>query len=145
YTHAADPLRGKNMFDATVRHEIGHRVDASVGGPAYTASENGGAWLTWNGSDGIAQRLITASAGKISTWPDAGEKTAIIECLQRVVGDRAPTEINARLEALPFLAQHATNPAQQTKLNDIKGDDAVSALRVAFSHQGPWDLATGGA
>jgi hypothetical protein len=144
FTDAADPLRGKNMFDATVRHEIGHRVDAGVGGPAYTASDNGGGWQTWSGSDGMAQRLITASGGKISTWADAGEKTAIIDCLQHVISDRAPTEINARLEALPFVANHATDAAQQTKLNDIKGDDAVSALRVAFSHQGPWDLPTGG-
>lgn len=31
-----------------------------------------------------------------------------------------------------------------TKLNDIKADDAVRALRVCFSDQGPWGTATGG-
>jgi hypothetical protein len=127
-----------------VRHEIGHRVDASVGGPAYTASDNGGGWQTWDGSDGMAERIVTASGGKISAWPNAAEKTAIIACLQEVISDRAPNEINVRLAALPFLAQHATDAAQQTKLDDIKSDDAVSALRIAFSHQGPWDLPTGG-
>jgi hypothetical protein len=144
FTDAKDPLRGKNIFDATVRHEIGHRVDSGVGGPNYTKSDDGGGWQTWDGSAGMAQRIVTASGGKISAWPDAAEKTAIIQCLQHVIDARVPAEINARLAALPFLAHAATDAAQQTKLAAIKGDDAVSALRVAFSHQGPWDLATGG-
>ncbi|HEU4726610.1 MAG TPA: hypothetical protein VFT22_01930, partial [Kofleriaceae bacterium] len=144
FTDAKDPLRGKNIFDATVRHEIGHRVDAGVGGPGYTASEDGGAWQTWDGSAGMAQRIVTASGGKITSWPDAHEKQAIIDCLQGVIDDRVPGEINARLEALAFLAHHATDAGQKAKLDDIKKDDAVSALRVAFSDQGPWDLPTGG-
>ncbi|HWU87717.1 MAG TPA: hypothetical protein VN253_10605 [Kofleriaceae bacterium] len=144
FTDAKDPLRGKNMFDATVRHEIGHRVDAGVGGPAYTASDNGGGWKTWDGSHGMAERIVTASGGKISSWSDATEKKAIVACLQGVIDDRVPNEINTRLAALSFVAKHATDAAQQTKLDDIKGDHAVSALRVAFSHQAPWDLPTGG-
>ncbi len=144
FTDARDPLRGKNVFDATVRHEIGHRVDAGVGGPGYTASDDGGGWQTWDATDGMAERIVTASGGKISSWPDAAEKTAILACLQEVIDDRAPTEINARLAALPFLARHAADAAQKAKLDDIKGDAAVSALRVSFSHQAPWDLPTGG-
>jgi hypothetical protein len=144
FTDAKDPLRGKNIFDATVRHEIGHRVDAGVGGPGYTSSEDGGAWQTWDGSAGMAHRIVTASGGKISSWPDAAEKKAIIECLQQMIDDRAPTEINARLEGLAFLSHHASDKAQQAKFDAIKGDDAVSALRVAFSDSGPWDLPTGG-
>lgn len=144
FTDAQDPLRGKNIFDATVRHEIGHRVDDGVGGPNYTKSDDGGGWETWDGSAGMAQRLVTASGGKISAWPDAGEKTAIIACLQHMIDARKPNEINTRLAALPFLSHAATDAAQKAKLDDIKGDDAVSALRVAFSHQGPWDLPTGG-
>jgi hypothetical protein len=52
--------------------------------------------------------------------------------------------IDARLGALAFVAQRATDPAQLTKFNDITNDDAVSALRLAFSNQSPWDLPTGG-
>ncbi|HEX4420884.1 MAG TPA: hypothetical protein VH165_23370 [Kofleriaceae bacterium] len=144
YTDAKDPLRGKNIFDATVRHEIGHRVDAGVGGPNYTKSDDGGAWETWDSSAGMAQRLVTASGGKISAWPDAHEKQAILDCLQHIIDQRTPAKINAKLEALPFLAKHATDAAQQTKLKDIKADDAVAALRVGFSDAGPWDLPTGG-
>ncbi|HEX2691780.1 MAG TPA: hypothetical protein VHN14_34455 [Kofleriaceae bacterium] len=144
FTDAKDPLRGKNIFDATVRHEIGHRVDASVGGPNYTKSDDGGGWETWDGSAGMAQRLVTASGGKISSWPDAAEKHAIIGALQHVIDQRAPATINAKLEALSFLSHHATDAAQKAKLDTIKGDDAVAALRVAFSDSGPWDLPTGG-
>jgi len=144
FTDAKDPLRGKNIFDATVRHEIGHRVDAGVGGPAYTASDDGGGWQTWDSTAGMAERLVNASGGKISSWSNATEKKAILKCLQGVIDDRVPDEINDRLEALAFLSKHATDAAQQAKLVEIKSDNAVSALRVAFSHQGPWDLPTGG-
>jgi len=144
FTDASDPLRGKNVFDATVRHEIGHRVDAGVGGPGYTSSDAGGGWQTWDATAGMAQRLVTSSGGKISSWADATEKDAIIACLQEVIDDRAPNEINTRLAALPFLSRHASDAAQRTKLDEIKSDDAVDALRVSFSHQAPWDLPTGG-
>jgi hypothetical protein len=144
FTDAGDPLRGSNMFDATVRHEIGHRVDSQVGGPAYCATDAGGAWLTWDGSDGMAERLVTASGGNISSWADADQKTAIIECLQGVIDDRKPAEINARLAALPFCANHASDAAHLTNLDNIKADDAVRALRVSFSDAGPWGTPTGG-
>jgi hypothetical protein len=144
FTDPGDPLFGKNMFDATVRHEVGHRVDDRVGGPAYTRTADGGEWLEWNTTAGMAQRIVAASGGKISSWADAGEKTAILGCLQKVIDDQDPNDIDNRLEALPFTKDHATDPAHKTKLDDITGDDAVAALRVAFSDQGPWFTATGG-
>lgn len=144
FTDPQDPLRGKNIFDATVRHEIGHRVDAGVGGPAYTKSADGGEWQEWNTISGMAQRMVDASAGTIHSWPDAAEKTAIIHTLQTVIDDRAPNDIDARLEALAFVKDHATNPAHKAKLDQILKDDAVAALRIAFSDQGPWYTATGG-
>jgi hypothetical protein len=144
FTDAGDPMRGTNMFDATVRHEIGHRVDSQVGGPAYCATDAGGGWLTWDGSDGMAARLVAASAGNISTWADADQKTAIIDCLQGVIDDRVPDDIDSRLEALPFCADFATDPAHQTNLDNINADKAVQALRVGFSDSGPWGTATGG-
>jgi len=130
FTDARDPLRGKNIFDATVRHEIGHRVDASVGGPAYCATDAGGGWQTWDSIDGMAERLVNASGGKISTWPDAAEKTAIIGVLQAVIAARKPNQINTKLAALPFLSRHATDAAQRAKLDDIKNDEAVAALQT---------------
>jgi hypothetical protein len=138
FTDAGDPLRGTNMFDATVRHEIGHRVDASVGGPAYCATDDGGGWLTWDSTDGMAERIVTASAGKIASWANADQKRAIIACLQTIVTDRKPALIDARLEALPFVANHATDAAQAALLADIKGDNAVLTLSSSFSDQGPW-------
>ncbi len=143
-SQAGDPLHGVNRFDKVVRHEVGHRVDARVGGPAYTASEPGGSWQTWDSVDGVAERMVTASGGKISTWANADQKRAIIDCLQTIVADRKPNLINARLEALPFLSSHATDAAQLALLNDIKGDNAVAALRTCFSDQAPWYTATGG-
>jgi hypothetical protein len=144
FTDPGDPLRGANLFDATVRHEIGHRVDDQVGGPAYAATAAGGSWLTWDETDGMAARMVTASAGNISTWADADEKTAIIECLQSIIDDRTPDEINDRLEALPFCVDHASDASHQTNLDNIKADNAVRALRICFSDQGPWGTATGG-
>lgn len=139
FTDKEDPLRGKNIFDATVRHEIGHRVDAKVGGPAYTASDDGGGWLAWESSDGMAERMVTASGGKISSWSDAGEKTAIVEVLQKVVERRAPQTLGKRLEGLAFVKDHKHDPAQQAKLDEIKGDKVIGALGKAFANLNPWD------
>lgn len=144
YTDVADPLRGKNLFDATVRHEIGHRVDPGVGGSTYCQGDNAGAWQTWDSTDGMAERMVTASAGAISTWAQADQKQAIISCLQGVIEDRAPDEINDRLEALDFCVNHASDPDHATNLTNIKGDNAVRQLRICFSDAGPWQLANGG-
>ncbi|HET9621895.1 MAG TPA: hypothetical protein VFP84_11040 [Kofleriaceae bacterium] len=139
FTDKQDPLFGQNIFDATVRHEIGHRVDAKVGGPNYTKSDDGGGWLTWESSANMANRFVNGSGGKISAWSDAGERTAIIHALQQVIDARTPQALTKKLEALPFVAKHKTDPAQQAKLDEIKGDKAIGALRKAFADTNPWD------
>lgn len=142
FTDPGDPLFGVNMFDSTVRHEIGHRVDASVGGPAYCATDNGGGWLKWTGPDGMAERIVTASGGKIASWANADQKKAIIDCLQTIVDEQKPDKVEARIKALPFLANHATDAAQATMVSDILTDNASLALQSCFAKQGPWS--TGG-
>jgi Domain of unknown function (DUF4157) len=143
-SQAGDPLNGVNRFDKVMRHEIGHRVDDRVGGPAYTATDAGGGWEKF-GKGVVAERMVNASAGKISTWANADQKKAIIDCLQTIVNDRKPDQIDARLGRLSFVASHATDAAQAALLADIKGDAAVTQLSVCFEDQSPWySLATGG-
>lgn len=139
FTDASDPLRGTNMFDATVRHEIGHRVDEQVGGPAYCATDAGGAWKTWDTADGMAARMVGESNGPISNWKDEDEKKQIIDCLQSIIDDRKPEKALDRLRALPFCAEHETNREHLLKLNKIAFDAAVAALQESFSHQDPWE------
>lgn len=143
-SQAGDPLNGVNRFDKVVRHEVGHRVDARVGGPAYTATDAGGGWQRYD-KGSVASSMVAASAGKISTWGNADQKAAIIACLQGIVNDRKPAEIDKRLERLDFVKDHATDAAQATLLADIKSDPAVTQLSQCFENQSPWyDLATGG-
>ncbi|HRC54477.1 MAG TPA: DUF4157 domain-containing protein, partial [Kofleriaceae bacterium] len=142
YTDKDDPMRGKNLFDATVRHEVGHQVEKNVGGDSYVKTESGGAWLQWNKPDSMAIRMVVASGGKISTWPNEAQKLAIIQCLQSVIDDQKPLQLSARLGKLPFLADHATNPEQDAQLTSIKDDDAVKSLLVAFDS--PWKKDAGG-
>lgn len=142
FTDADDPLRGKNLFDATVRHEIGHRVDEQVGGPAYEATDAGGGWLTWDDTSNMAEIVVNASAGAISKWADAAEKAQIMTALQDIIDAQDPSTMDADLEALPFCVDHATDEDHAKKLAEIKGDKAIDAIVKAYDS--PWGDPDGG-
>lgn len=132
-TRQDDPLYGVNRFDKVVRHEVGHAVDEENGhSDAYcVGNEGGGDWASLDRS-GVAEALVNASGGDISAWPDAAQKTAIIACLQGVVDQRKPGELDARIDALAGLsAEDKTN---------VKVNKAVRALKGCFAMSGhnPW-------
>jgi hypothetical protein len=128
-----DPLYGVNRFDKVVRHEVGHAVDEENGhSDAYCiGNEGGGDWASLDKS-GVAQALVTASGGDIGAWADAAQKTAIIACLQGVVDERKPAELDARIDALAGLSAD-----DKTK---VKADNAVKVLKGCFALPGhnPW-------
>lgn len=132
-TRKDDPLYGVNRFDKVARHEIGHAVDAENGhSDAYcVGNEGGGDWASMDTSS-VAEDLVNASGGDISSWSDADQKAAILACLQRVVDDRKPNELDARIDALADLTVE-----QKTT---IKTDNAVRVLKGCFAMGGhnPW-------
>nr|AYM53881.1 hypothetical protein [Kofleria flava] len=132
-TRVDDPLYGVNRFDKVVRHEVGHAVDEENGhSDTYcVGNEGGGDWAKLD-KGGVAEALVTASGGDISSWSDATQKAAIIACLQGVVDARKPGELDARIDALAGLSAE-----DKTK---VKGDSAVQVLKGCFALSGhnPW-------
>ena len=64
----------------------------------------GGGDRTSLDKSGVAEALVNASGGDISSWPDAAQKTAIIAGLQSVVDQRKPGELDARIDAMAGLS-----------------------------------------
>lgn len=132
-TRVDDPLYGVNRFDKVARHEVGHAVDDANGhADAYCVGNAGGGDWSSLATNRVAETLVGASAGPISSWADADQKTAIIDCLQGVIDDRAPGELDDRIDAIAGL--------DDTQKATVKTDQAVDVLRGCFAMRGhnPW-------
>jgi hypothetical protein len=132
-TQVDDPLLGVNRFDKVARHEVGHAVDQS-GGHSDTycvGNEGGGDWQVLDTGQ-VAQTLVTASSGAIAGWGNAAQKAAIIACLQGVVNERKPGELDDRIDALDGLTDD--------EKARVKADNAVQVLKGCFAMRGhnPW-------
>jgi hypothetical protein len=66
-----DVFEGKNYFDATVRHEVGHAVDHRHGfSDVYCLTGNGGGWLMYNGDGrGVVQEYLDLNNSALSNHP----------------------------------------------------------------------------
>lgn len=141
FTNVGDPLYGKNLWDATVRHEVGHRVDPQVNASdGYCATADGGNWAHWSSGSGMAERMVKASNGAINTWSDAKQKKQIIDALQALIDARTVTRgnVNAKLKALPFLSKLATDAKQKALWKSIQGDDVYKAFPRILADSAPW-------
>lgn len=127
------PLQGQNLFDGVVRHEVGHAVDRRLGlSQAYCiGNPAGGSWQAHDDGGTLAETLVTQSAGAVHGLP-AVQRTAIVEALQAIIADRAPEQVQARLQALPIWARLAA--ATKTA---VLADRAVLALQVSFADKTP--------
>ncbi len=128
-----DPLYGVNRFDKVARHEVGHAVDDANGhADSYCVGNAGGGNWAQLTTSAVATTLVTASGGAISGWADATQKQAIIDCLQGVIDDRKPGEIDDRIDAIAGL--------EDTEKASVKGDNAVAVLKGCFAMRGhnPW-------
>ena len=127
------PLQGQNLFDGVVRHEVGHAVDKRLGLAAQYCIGNaaGGNWSAHGDGAGLAAVIVAASAGAVAGLPVA-KRQPIVNALQGVIDDRAPEQVQARLQALPVWAT-LTAPVRTA----IMADPAVTALRVSFADKNP--------
>lgn len=128
-----DPLYGVNRFDKVARHEVGHAVDDANGhSDKYcVGNAGGGNWQSLT-TGNVASTLVAAAAGPISTWGDATEKAAIVACLQGVVDERKPGELDTRIDAIDGL--------DDTEKASVKSDPSVGVLKACFAMSGhnPW-------
>lgn len=130
------------MWDTTLRHEIGHRVDPQVNATdGYCKTADGGGWEYWDSPDGIAARMVEQSAGAIKSWGDAAQKQQIIDALQELIAARtfAKPPLDARLKALSFLSNLATDAAQQALWASIQTDNVYIVFPTLSSDSAPWN------
>jgi hypothetical protein len=131
-----DVLHGANAFNETVRHEIGHAVDAQLGASdSYCTKPEGGSWKSY-GDDGFEQvvnEMVMASGGVISTWHDAEQKTEILQCITKVVKDQKFDNLPAELAKLKFWKKLGDDFQQQ-----IIHDNAVQAIQKNTNSHEPW-------
>jgi len=134
-----DPLYGGNYFDQTVRHEIGHAVDAKIGGFAGMCSRPvGGEWLYHFASnlEPLARRLVQWSVGPIWALDDTALDT-VIEALGEAMAEGSAPDMLTRLEALPAWKRLS---AEQRAA--IENDPAIEVLSIGLDQ--PWQNASGG-
>jgi hypothetical protein len=135
FSDEGDPLHGANAFNETMRHEVGHAVDAQLGASdSYCTQPDGGTWKSY-GDDGfaqVAQEMVAASGGPISTWPDATQKAALLDALTKVLKEQKFDAIEKELAKLDFWK----------KLGDrqhvVLTDPAIGAMQKNTNANQPW-------
>jgi hypothetical protein len=141
-TDAGDPLANVNRFDETVRHEVGHAVDAQLGWSASdepTKRARGGWTVYAQDHDRCAKALINASDGAIARRISTKKRKDVRNVMVNVMANRTPTTIATDLAALPWWG--TLSVALRTALLN---DRALVALAGQFSEAGPWWQAGGG-
>lgn len=144
-TREGDPLRDVNRMTETVRHEVGHAVDAQHNfSTAYCATDDGGGWKEHVDMTDLALEMVNATNGAIKTSP---YKVLLCGTLENAMKDRKPDEIKARIKtditALFVDPKHPTNQ-EKADLLALQNDGLVAAIVKAMKD--PWygDTANGG-
>ncbi len=141
FTDAGDPLRNTNLFDVTVLHEIGHRVDPLVNATGgYCTTADGGSWKKLDAGK-VAGLMVTASGSEISKWSDAKQKKDIMSALTAYVNAGAAANLDVRFNAMSFMS--SLSAAEKKKIIDkLRKDPMVVALEQGVS--GAWAKPNGG-
>lgn len=137
FTKPGDPLYGRNVFDATVRHEVGHAVDQQLGWSegSEPKKEKRGGWKVFaTNYDACADAMIQASDGAIQRRLSAGKKKDIRADLADAMGNQAPllADLQAAISSHPWFA--TLKPATQQA---ILADSALVALSKGLGEV-PW-------
>lgn len=135
-TDAGDPLADVNRFDSTVRHEVGHAVDAQLGWSAGAEPKKRarGAWTVYaTDHDRCAKAMINASDGAISRMISADKRRDIRSAMVDAMANRNPAGVDAAVRAFPWWSKLSV--ARRTALLN---DKAIVALKQQFVESGPW-------
>jgi hypothetical protein len=141
-TDAGDALQNANRFDESVRHEVGHAVDAQLGWSAGSekAKKSRGGWTVYGTDhDRCAKALINASDGAIARRISKNKRQDIRAAMVAAMANRNPTGIPAALALFPWWGTLSV-----ALRNALLGDQALVALAGQFVESGPWWAAGGG-
>ncbi|HET9625296.1 MAG TPA: DUF4157 domain-containing protein [Kofleriaceae bacterium] len=134
----AEPLANVNRFDTTVRHEVGHAVDAKHNLSAgYCATPAGGDWKKHDDKTALANLFVAQapSSAVIRTWANPLQKTKILGKLAQILGDESTSAaVDTRLAEL----KSGGNALSEHELTTVKTDGGVAAIRTAMAKGSPW-------
>lgn len=82
-----DPLYGRNRFDTTVRHEVGHVVAVQLGFAGMANAARFGGWQTFGGWEQAAEEMLRAT-GDITRGVLRG-KTGLVDDMGVAIGNPA--------------------------------------------------------
>lgn len=122
FTSPGDPLFGRNVFDATVRHEVGHAVDNQLGWSrgSEPAKEKRGGWKDY-GSDTTrcAAAMIRASDAGIQRRLSSDKRAQIARILADAMDNQQPDvdAMKTEVRALDWWAR-ISNERKQSVLDD---------------------------
>jgi hypothetical protein len=128
------PFHGKNEFDNTCRHEVGHAVDKKIGGARRLASksENGGWKSHGSGGKSLVKTLVSKSAGAINGLPDKA-KSAVIQVLADAM-DAGTTDV-----ANPVKQALIDNGVKKTQVHTaVLADPALKTVTDNGRDKSPW-------
>ena len=136
FTKPGDPLFNKDMFNATVRHEVGHAVDQQLGwsaGSEPTKASRGGWKVYGSDHDRAAKAIIRAADKGIQRNLSEGKKAdirAIMTTVMQNGGNAA--DMQAAIMLLPWWG--TISPSRQAS---IMNDPALTAVDRGLN-QPPW-------
>lgn len=150
---AGDPLHGKNTFDATVRHEVGHAVDRQLGwseGRGPEASERGG-WHKFGTSKSaylqlVADMVATSNLG-LAKLPSQAKKIALKDLAETAYKGSsnlaAPGDVKDWMQsALEAAGEWDKLTALQQQ--EARADPVFDALAAGREDNNPWYRPNGG-
>jgi hypothetical protein len=136
FSDEKDPLHGANAFNETMRHEVGHAVDAQLGASdTYCIKPEGGTWKHYadDAFEQVAEEMVAASGGFISQWPDNDGRTQLIKCLAKIMQEQKFDDVEGEL--------HKTKPWKKMQANEqqkILQDPAINAIQKNNNSASPW-------
>jgi hypothetical protein len=148
---AGDPMHGKNTFDATVRHEVGHAVDETLGwskSKAIAESRFGG-WIEYGTSKSAYVRAVTdmveKSAAGIAALPPKARKAAVKDLAETTFMDNLD-DLN---KIATWMRQAIDRAGCWDSLTTAQQDDAIDDPVIEALHEGrvdndPWYEPNGG-
>lgn len=131
FAQPGDPLFGVNIFDSTVRHEVGHAVERQLGvGPSKVPVSSAG-WADYGVNHvQVAEAMIDDANGAIKTALTPDQCKDVVKVLVAAMANEAPAPALSQVQALPWFA---SLPAPHQ--SGVNSDPVFAALQDGLTKQ----------
>ena len=135
-----DVFTGKNYFDASVRHEVGHAVDHEHGfSTAYCGTANGGGWTTFATAMNMVQDYLNQNNSALSNH-QACLGMVKLEIAKLITAEE--TVGNVKTEVIRLMTQTSNNHALAFNADIVRNDSIFEDLQKV-NLQKPWKSSGG--